>query len=121
MAPRLVILVAALFALICVLAVGRRNSSSLLIALFVLWVFLPFAVLALLVKASGRWSARRQSLLKVLNLAICAVAACVYGVVAFVAPTAKPAFWFLILPGLSLGAIAVTGVAALREKSDRGP
>ena len=115
---RLVILAAALFAIICVLVVGHKNSSNLLITLFVLWVFAPFAVLGLLVKAGSRWARSKQLLSQRLGLSICAVSTCIYGVVAFGVPTSKPAFWFLVLPLVSLCLIAVVYLVALRNMTD---
>jgi len=109
-AARVPILVAASIAVICVLAVGRRNSSNLLVTLFVLWVFAPFAVLALLVKSSRSWAGEKRVLLQRLSLSICAASASVYGVVAFGVQVPRPAFWFLITP---LGSLCVIGVAYL--------
>ena len=115
MATRFAILAAASCAVICVLVAGRRNSSSLLITLFVLWVFAPFAVLALLVKSSRSWARGKQALLQRLSLVVCAASVSVYAVVAFVAEVSKPAFWFLVTPMASLCVIVVAYLVRLRH------
>lgn len=117
-AARLVVLVAALFSIACVLTVGHKNPSGALIALFVLWVFVPFAILALFVRASGQWAPRRRRLLRGLTAFVCAASAAVYGIIAFVVATPKPAFWFLITPLASLCAIAIVYLAALRTRTE---
>jgi hypothetical protein len=119
MTARLVVLAAAVFAIICVLAVGRNNSSGLLITLFVLWVFAPFVMLALLIKASRRWAPRRQLLLQRLSLFVCAASTIAYGLVAFGFALSKPAFWFLVTPLASLSTIAIVHLAALKAKAAR--
>ena len=116
MTTRVVILLAALFAIACVLAVGRNNSSGLLVTPFVLWVFAPFALLGLLVKASGSWDSRRHKRLHALVLGVCVVTTCVYGAVAFIATPSRPAFWFLVLPMVSLVLMAIIYVLALRKQ-----
>lgn len=115
MALRLIVLVAAVLAIICVLLVGRRNSSGVLVALFVLWVFAPFGALGMLVKASNHWDDRKRRLLRGLTIVVCAAAVCIYGFVANGISTSKPAFWFLVLPAASLVAIATTYLTALRK------
>ena len=118
MSTRVVVLLAALFAIACVLTVGHKNPSGVLNALFVVWVFAPFAALGLLIKASSGWDRRRNQRVAALSISLCAVAVCVYGTVAFVAAPSKPAFWFLVLPPASLTIIAITYVSALRTKTD---
>jgi hypothetical protein len=115
MSTRLVVLVATLFAIACVLTVGRKSSSGVLIALFVLWVFIPFGALGLLIKASSGWGHRKHQILQGLSLAVCVVAAFVYGAVAFASLPAKPAFWFLVLPPALLVMIGTTYMATLRK------
>jgi hypothetical protein len=50
-----------------------------------------------------------------LCLVVCLTATCVYGVVAFIATPSKPAFWFLVLPPVSLALIATTYLSSLRK------
>ena len=119
-AVKVVLVASALFAIICMLAVGHRNSSGLLIALFAVWVLAPFAALWLLVKSCGGWARGKRLLLQGLSLAVCVVSAGVYGGVALGVSKSKPAFWFLVVPSVSLGLIALTYLVVLRNRSDRG-
>ena len=79
--------------------VGRHQNSRILMALFTVWIFLPFAVLL--------WSAdfTKRSWLAPL---ITGFSLAIYGYTAFGPPTPKPAAMFLAVPAASLLLLALT-------------
>lgn len=121
--PRVALLgtiAAAAGSITCVLYVGRGNPSVSLQTLFILWVLFPFVVLVLIYQRSPGWLDRARALIHPLGLAVSAASLAIYGVVAFGPPHSKPAFWFLLVPLISLFAIAVAlSVAAARKKRGR--
>jgi hypothetical protein len=108
-------LVGALGSSALVLYVGRRNSSHWLIALFVLWVSSPFALLAYLGELAKLWTARARTLHCAVTIGLALITLAVYGNVVFGAPRPKPAAPFLIVPSLSWLAIAI-GIAIARRR-----
>ncbi|HXE64899.1 MAG TPA: hypothetical protein VN519_15240 [Bryobacteraceae bacterium] len=71
---------------------GRRNPSTILIALFIGWVLAPFAGMLWMQKA------RKRNLLPRLTWIIAPISAAVYGYIALGPPRQRTAFTFLIVP-----------------------
>jgi hypothetical protein len=107
----LIISAGAAVSVVFTLYAGRRNSSVLLIALFIVWVASPFGGLAWMERATPRpgfpWFA----------LLISAASPVLYGYIALGPPRKHTAFTFLILPLASWLLIAVT--AALGKRATR--
>jgi hypothetical protein len=104
---------------------GRRNPSTLLMAMFAIWMLAPFAALAFADAASKQWSDLTRTALYALMVVITADTLAVYGYVAFGPPRPQPAFAFLVLPPASvlLSAIVLRAAAAIagrRSRLDRG-
>ena len=93
---------------------GRHNPSRILMALFVLWVLSPFAVLMWASVVSKRWSALTRATLYCLALVLTLGSLAIYGDVALGSARGKLAFPFLIVPLASWLLIAtVVPIAAL--------
>ena len=88
------------------LYVGRHNSSTLLIAMFAVWVLSPFAGLWLAGRSAERAPAGMASAVRVSAVFIIVASLCIYGVVAKRGPTRHAAFAFLAVPAASWFAIA---------------
>ena len=86
---------------------GRRNPSALLMAVFAIWVLLPFVALAAADAMSTNWSALTRTVLYALMFVTAIDTLGTYGYVAFGPPRPQPAFWFLVVPPASLLLIAV--------------
>ncbi|PYQ00916.1 MAG: hypothetical protein DMF82_20765 [Acidobacteria bacterium] len=98
------------------LHVGRRNPSSMLMALFAVWVLSPFVGLGLAASRSPRWSVATRATVHVVMLVVALGSLAIYGQVAFGPPRPKPASAFLLVPLGSWVLIAATvGIAALRS------
>lgn len=104
-AARIAVFAGAAGSVALTLYTGRRNPSLLLMALFVIWVLAPFVALA--------W-ANAHSRLHALSVLVAAASLAIYGTIALGPPTAKPAFWFLVVPAAAWLAIA-TGLIASRR------
>ena len=102
--------------------VGRHNKSRLLMTLFALWVFSPFAVLLLSETVSKGWSTLTRAMLHTVMLVLTFGSLATYGFVALGPPRAQPAFAFIVFPPASWLLIAtVVPAAALisRKLSNR--
>ena len=86
---------------------GRRNPSALLMAVFAIWVLLPFVALAAADAMSTNWSALTRTVLYALMFVTAIDTLGTYGYVAFGPPRPQPAFWFLVVPPASLLLIAI--------------
>ena len=86
---------------------GRRNPSALLMAVFAIWVLLPFVALAVADAMSTNWSALTRTVLYALMIVITIDTLGIYGYVAFGPSRPQPAFWFLVVPPASLLLIAI--------------
>ena len=102
-----------------VLYAGHRNPSSVLMALFVVWVLAPFIALGWTNMISRRWSAPFRAALYTGSLLLTAASLAVYGMVALGPPRARPAFFFLVVPLVSLLLIATTVSLATRVSRRR--
>ncbi len=114
----LLALVAAVLSTAAVLYVGHDNPSVILIAMFVLWVTVPFLVLIWLYRVRMVSSTRSQAALRFLGYGISGLSIGVYGFVASGRSQSKPAFWFLIMPVISLLLIAM--VLAITRRATNG-
>ena len=92
--------------------VGRRNTSQLLIALFTLWVLLPFLGLATGLAASRRWPPRIRTVWYGLTIVVALGSLAAYGDVA-VHPRPQPAFIFIVVPPATWVLIAIVAVTAV--------
>jgi hypothetical protein len=86
---------------------GRRNPSALLMAVFAIWVLLPFVALAVADAMSTNWSALTRTVLYALMIVITIDTLGIYAYVAFGPSRPQPAFWFLVVPPASLLLIAI--------------
>jgi hypothetical protein len=104
---------------------GRRNPSTLLMAMFAIWVLAPFVALALADAASKQWSDLTRTTLYALMFVITFETLAAYAYIAFGPSRPQPAFTFLVLPPASvlLSAIVLRTAAAIasrRSRLDRG-
>ena len=95
---------------------GRNNDSVFLMTLFAVWVFSPFAVLAVATRISMRWSNLRRVTLYTLLLVVAVGSLIGYSGALSPAGT-KPAFVFLVIPLISWLLMAIViPVAALLSR-----
>jgi hypothetical protein len=80
---------------------GRRNPSWLLIALFMLWVALPFVGVAWAAVTSRRWPKRMQATLCAVSFIVAACSLLIYGHDALTTAIRTRAFVFLVVPPAS--------------------
>ena len=83
------------------LKAGHKNSSILLVALFIIWVLLPFVVLSFVSKMSRAWKEPERVMLDMFILSIGMVSLISYSGI-FIPSDTKPAFIFLMVPLISL-------------------
>src|SRR4051812_45797364 len=114
---RLAAIVGALGSASFSLYAGRRNSSWLLLGLFVIWVISPFAALLWASIVSFRWSTFAVRLIYGLMLILAAVSLAVFGSVALGPPRSRTAFLFLVLPAIENFEIAT--IVTIAELSRR--
>jgi hypothetical protein len=107
-----------------VLVVGQRNPSWLLLALFVIWVLSPFAVLVLANVVSTRWSAFNRAMLYGGTLALTLGSLAIYGDVVLRPPKSATAFRFLVVPlgsWLLMALLAPAAAVITRRLQHKGP
>ena len=107
MAGLLAIVIGGVGSVFLTLYTGRRNPSALLMAVFAIWVLLPFVALAAADAMSTNWSALTRTVLYALMFVTAIDTLGTYGYVAFGPPRPQPAFWFLVVPPASLLLIAI--------------
>jgi len=98
--------------LACMVKVGHRNQSALLMLMFAFWVSAPFVGVALLER---RRSAGPRDGLHRIILAIALGSLAVYGYVAFGPAMRKPAAPFLLAPVVSWMVIGSYALARSRR------
>lgn len=86
-------------------ATGRRNPSVLLLAMFAVWVVMPYAAILAVEQRLDSKAASARTALTSAALLVMFSSIGVYGF-AFVAPPAKPAAPFLMLPIVQLLVVA---------------
>jgi len=99
------------------LMAGRRNNSSLLMALFTIWVLAPFVVLGLASLGSKSWLALTRTTLYGVMLVVSVTSVIIYAGVAFGPPRPQGATAFVLVPLSSwlLMAVAIP-IAALTAR-----
>ena len=93
---------------------ARYHMPSLLVILIGMWVLLPYDALTLANILSTRWPTFMSAALYRLTFVITLVSLVIYATVAFGPPRPKPAFFFVLLPPLSLVVIAISLFVARR-------
>jgi hypothetical protein len=82
--------------------VGRQQKSLLLIAIFTVWVAVPFAAFLYM-----QIVARRRAAFDWIGAGVSLLSAAVYAVVAFGPPQPQPAKFFLLVPAASWVALVI--------------
>jgi len=95
-------------------ATGRRNPSVLLLAMFAVWVLVPYAVMLVVDRRSDSQAASVQLPLTLAAILLAATSIGIYGFV-FVSSPAKAAAPFLILPIAQLLIVAATTFVGRRK------
>ncbi len=91
-----------------------RGTPRLLLFLFVIWVFSPFAAVVLADRVSKRWSVVTRAALYSVTLVLTLGSLAVYGDIVPRPPGTRPAFVFLVVPLASWLLMAiVVPIAAL--------
>ena len=109
-------LVGGVLSVILMIHAGRYNMPPLLIVLIGMWVLLPYDALTMANILSPRWPELVSATLNGLTFVVTLVSLAIYATVAFGPPRPKPAFFFVLLPPLSLVVIAISLLIA-RTKS----
>jgi hypothetical protein len=109
-------LVGGVLSVILMIHAGRYNMPPLLIVLIGMWVLLPYDALTMANILSPRWPELVSATLNGLTFVVTLVSLAIYATVAFGPPRPKPAFFFVLLPPLSLVLIAISLLIA-RTKS----
>jgi uncharacterized membrane protein len=112
---RLAAAVGAVGSVVLTLLAGRRNPSVVLMAMFAVWVVLPFAMLAWIGRASSVWPRPARRSFTALSLIASAASLGVYGYMAFGSSRLKLAAPFLILPPILLILVAIVFLRARRQ------
>jgi hypothetical protein len=94
------LLICAITSLILVINAGRNNSSILLQALFIIWVFSPFVVILFVNKLSKVWKAKIQFWFYWVTIFLTGISIIAYSGI-LTPQNTKPAFIFLVFPFLS--------------------
>jgi hypothetical protein len=110
------ILLGAASSLGLMLYAGRHNRSPVLIALFAVWVFSPFAALLCASMPSRRWTHQAGVALHAVAALLTLSSLAVYGLVAYGSVHLKVGAVFLMTPLASWVLIAMVGVV-LRLRS----
>ena len=97
---------------------GRHNDSRILMALFAMWVLVPFIGLAAAAMLSKRWSDRSRAALDVVTLVLTVSSLAIYALVALGPPRTKIAFVFVVVPPTSLLFLAMV-VAIIELKREK--
>ena len=114
--------VGAIGSVVLMLYAGRRNPSSLLIFLFVIWVLSPFLLLALADIISQRWSRLTRLSLYRVTLVLTLSSLAIYAHRALGPPRPQAAFIFIVVPPLSwLFVAVVVSVAGLISGRSKRP
>jgi hypothetical protein len=103
----LLTLVGAVVSLGLMLWVGHRNSSVVLIAIFIVWVTSPFVMLLWAHRAAKGWPPAREELVRRVAISVSLGSVFVYAATAFLMHLAKPAGPFLFVPFASWCIIAL--------------
>jgi len=106
--------IGAALALALMLYVGKGNDSRLLLALFSLWILVPFAMLLSAWTRSRAWPTAVRTALHLVMVGIPVITVGVYASVAFGPGAARHAAMFVLVPPLtSLLIVASLSIALL--------
>ena len=100
-------IVGGLLSVMLMIHTGRYNMPALLIVLIGMWVLLPYDAMMVGNILSPRWSEVTGMMLYRMTFLVTLVSVAIYASVAFGPPRPKPAFFFVIVPPLSLGLLGV--------------
>lgn len=106
-AALIALLVGAVGSIGLVIRAGRNNNSRILMVLMITWVVAPYVALLLADVVSKRWPILTRQTLYVVMLVLTICSLVVYGY-DVVRPRTKAAFVYVIVPGLSWLAMAMT-------------
>ena len=107
--------VGGLLSVLLMIHTGRYNMPALLIVLIGMWVLLPYDALMVGNILSPRWSETTRVTLYRMTFLVTLVSVAIYASVAFGPPRPKPAFFFVIIPPLSLALIGISLLIAKRK------
>ena len=95
------------------------RMPALVVVLIGGWVMAPFAILSLTESVAARWPALVRTTIQAAIVVIAVVSVAIYAASAFGPPRPKPAFYFVLVPPVSLAAatiaIAIAGYIARRQ------
>jgi len=111
--------IAALASVVLILYGGRRNSSGVLLILFVIWVLSPFVGLALANRTSTRWPVGVHTALHTVMLVVAGASLPIYVNAVLISPHAKLAAPFLIVPFVSWLLILMVVLIAFFRRQER--
>jgi len=94
------------------LRASRHNDSQLFMTLFTIWVLSPFVAFIVVNAVSRRWSMLTRTFLYILMLVVALGSLAIYGGLVPSPPTAKPAFFFVVVPPVSWLLLAIVPAAA---------
>lgn len=100
---------------------AQQHPPPILVVLFVIWVFAPFAGLGVANLCSKHWSRRTRATLYIATLFVTVASLAVYLDDNIAHRAAKPAFVYVAVPpaSLILSAIGVATAALIGERSRR--
>ena len=104
-----------LLSVLLMIHAGRYNMPALLIVLIGMWVLMPYDALMMGNVLSPRWSETTRVTLYRMTFLVTLVSLAIYARVAFGPPRPKPAFFFVIIPPLSLALIGISLLIAKRK------
>ena len=107
--------VGGLLSVLLMIHAGRYNMPALLIVLIGMWVLLPYDALMMGNVLSPGWSEATRVTLYRMTFLVTLVSLAIYASVAFGPPRPKPAFFFVIIPPLSLALIGISLLIAKRK------
>lgn len=95
------------------------RMPALLVVLIGGWVVAPFVLLGLAESAAATWPALVRTTIQVAMIVTAIVSVVIYAASAFGPPRAKPAFYFVLVPPVSVAlaaiAMAIAGYYARRQ------
>lgn len=95
------------------------RMPALLVVLIGGWVMAPFVILAVVESVAARWPAPVQATTQAVMVATAIVSVAIYAATAFGPPRPKPAFYFVLVPPVSVAiaavAIGIAGYIARRR------
>ena len=113
--------VGGLLSVLLMIHAGRYNMPALLIVLIGMWVLMPYDALMMGNVLSPRWSEATRVTLYRMTFLVTLVSVAIYASVAFGPPRPKPAFFFVIIPPLSLALIGISLLIAKRKSRNISP